>query len=183
MRQVFAFVLIAAALAGSAPWTGAHPIPDVPVRGFFEEDGSCRIQIEIDPRCFEADPNNAPSVLKEDLEKLPETRRTEWKMRAMKFALATIEFFFEPMGKVVPDFNFEFTAQGAQPLRTPDDVVVLTGTWRTSVPAGQHGYRIKATEGGKLSVLFLNTIAGEPMRRLAVLFPGETSFLLDLKVK
>ncbi len=76
--------------------------------------------------------------------------------------------------------SFEFTTHGAQPLLKPDDVVVLTGTWRTTIPAGLQGYRIKALEAGKLSVLFLNTIGGKSVERIAALFPGETSFLLDL---
>ena len=56
----------------------------------------------------------------------------------------------------------------------------MTGTWQTTVPAGLQGYRIRATPEGKVSVLFLNHLRGEAVERTAVLFPGETSFLLDL---
>ena len=38
----------------------AHPIPDIPVRAFFQADGSALFQVEIDTRCFEADPVMAP---------------------------------------------------------------------------------------------------------------------------
>ena len=86
---------------------GAHPIPDVPVHAFFEEGGACRIQIEIDPRCFEADPNTSPSVLNEALAKAPESQRSEWKKKAKAFAQATVEYFFEPLGGVLPNFSFE----------------------------------------------------------------------------
>jgi hypothetical protein len=180
MLRPFVLVLAAVAIFISGPRAAAHPIPDVPVHAFFEEGGACRIQIEIDPRCFEADPNTAPSVLNEALLKLPESQRAEWIAKARAFAQATVEFFFEPLGKVVPDFSFEFTTHAAFPLGKPDDVVVLTGTWRTTVPAGMNGYRIRALEPGKLSVLFLNTIRGANVERMAVLFPGESSFLLDL---
>ena len=48
------------------------------------------------------------------------------------------------------------------------------------------GYRIEALAmtpgkmGAPLNVMFLNFIGGKPVERYAVLFPGETSFTLDL---
>jgi hypothetical protein len=61
-----------------------------------------------------------------------------------------------------------------------DDPVMITGEWRTRLPLGLEGYRIKALEAGALSVLFINHLDGRALERIAVLFPGETSFLLDL---
>jgi hypothetical protein len=66
------------------------------------------------------------------------------------------------------------------PLTKLDDPVMITGEWRTRLPQGLEGYRIKALPGGALSVLFINHLGGQALERVAVLFPGETSFLLDL---
>ena len=96
-----------------------------------------------------------------------------------EFLHRTVGFYFEPQGRVVPEFKFEFTKQEGAPLKNADEVVVLTGSWRTTVPDGMKGYRIRAIAGGKLCVLFLNNLRGKAVERISVLFPGETSYLLD----
>lgn len=162
---------------------GAHPIPDIPVRTAFPGDGGCIIQVEVDPRCFEADPNKAPYLLQEQWSKLTDAGRDALKQKARTFVQDMVEFFFVPMGRIAPEFVFEFTTNENVPLASAGDPVVLTGTWRTPVPAGMEGYRIRAREGCQLAVLFLNTLHGRPVERMAVLFPGETSYLLDLEGK
>jgi hypothetical protein len=164
------------------PWLhlAAHPIPDIPVRATFHEGGRATIQVEVDPRCFDADPNLAPSVLKEGLGEYTEAERQEWKTQARDYVRRAVSFHFEPLGQVTPEFTFDFTAQGGAPLEKPEDIVVITGTWETTVPAGIQGYSIRALPEGTLSVLFLNTLKDRQVERLQVLFPGETSFLLDL---
>ncbi len=158
----------------------AHPIPDVPVRGAFEAGGACTIQVEVDPRCFKDDPNTAPSLLYEFVKPMPEAERATYVEKARAFIPSTVEFLFEPLGRMNPEFQWEWTGKGGAKLSGNEDVTVLTGTWRTTIPAGIHGYRVKALPQGKLSVLFLNTLRGQQVERMAVLFPGETSFLLDL---
>ena len=181
MRPLPIFILTALALARFVPQAQGHPIPDVPVRSSFDADGACRIQVEVDPRCFEADPNTAPSLLHEHLRKeLSEEQRAGLKAKAKEFLRHTVELFFEPQGRILPEFEFEFTKQEGAPLKNADEVVVLTGSWRTTVPDGMRGYRIRALEGGKLCVLFLTNLRGKAVERIAVLFPGETSYLLDL---
>jgi len=180
MRRIPAFILVALALARFSSQAVAHPIPDVPVHAFFEENRACRIQVEVDPRCFEADPNTAPSLLHGQLRKeLSEEQRAGLKAKAKEFLRHTVELFFEPQGRILPEFEFEFTGQEGAPLKNADEVVVLTGSWSTTVPDGMKGYRIRALDGGKLCVLFLNNLRGKAVERVAVLFPGETSYLLD----
>jgi hypothetical protein len=178
-RLWLTFFLLACLLA---PWLplAAHPIPDIPVRTSFEEGGRCRIQVEVDPRCFDADPNIAPSVLNEGLKEYTEAERQEWRTQARDYVRRAVSFHFEPLGQVTPEFAFDFTAQGGGPLEKPEDIVVITGTWETTVPSGLQGYRIRALPEGTLSVLFLNNLKGQQVERMQVLFPGETSFLLDL---
>ena len=43
----------------------AHPVPDVPLRSFFDADGSAVIEIELDTRCFSDDPESEPYLLVE----------------------------------------------------------------------------------------------------------------------
>jgi hypothetical protein len=164
----------------AAPLAFAHPIPDVPVRFAFEEGGAFHLQVEVDPRCFDGDPEIAPSLLNSALKALPEDEKAAMLAQAKDFAARSVEFTFVPSGVFTPEFTFEFTTHNAQPLTKDDDIVVMTGNWRSTVPAGSTGYRIHAKPEGKLSVLFLNRLRGKEVDRMNVLFPKETSFLLDL---
>lgn len=159
----------------------AHPIPDIPVKSAFDAAGTAVVIVEIDLRCFDSDPATAPYFLNEYLPGKPETWRAEQIAKAQAFVAQNVEFSFEPAGKVAPELKWEFTGLGNTPLTKIDDPVVLTGTWRTAVPAGQHGYRLRSTPENKLSVLFLNTLRGQTVERTQVLFPGESSFVLDLR--
>jgi hypothetical protein len=174
LRRAF---LLLALFAGTA---AAHPVPDVPVRAYFQADGACSIHVEVDPRCFKDDPENAPSLLNGIFKEMPEADRAAYLEKARAFVPETAEFRFEPLGRIIPELKWEWTTKGGAPLTKDDDVVVLTGIWRTQVPAGIQGYRLRALPQGKLSVLFLNHLNGKSVERIAVLFPGETSYLLNL---
>ena len=175
---LFCFWLVSLALQ-----LEAHPIPDIPVRSTFAADGACVIQVEVDPRCFEADPEKAPYLLQEQFAKNDEAQKTALVRKAEAFANTMLDFFLEPMGRIKPAFSFEFTTNDNVPLTKAGDPVVITGTWRTHLPAGATAYRIKSMEACKLAVVFLNTLGGAPVERVAVLFPGETSYALDLAGK
>jgi hypothetical protein len=158
----------------------AHPVPDIPVRSAFETGGACTIAVEVDPRCFDGDPAIAPSMLFSALKTTSEADQVALKESATALVKRCVEFFFEPLGQIQPQFVFEFTSHNRAPLVADSDVVVLTGVWQTKVPAGLTGWRIRATPETKLSVVFQNSINGETHPRLAVLFPKESSFTLDL---
>jgi len=159
----------------------AHPIPDVPVRASFDGAGGMVIRIEVDPRCFEADPNKAPSVLNKDRAAFPADKPADLKAKAAAYAARAVQFVLEPLGPQKPEFDFQFTAPENAPLLLPDDIVVLTGTWKTTIPAIAKSYSIKAMPEGTLSVLFFNEARGEKLERFQVLFPGESSYKLDLQ--
>ena len=161
----------------SAP---AHPVPDIPVRGTFTSGGAATISVEVDPRCFDANPTDAPSLTFATFRTLPAARQAELREQAAALAARSVEFFFEPVGRVQPEFTFEFTGAGRATLAKDDDVVVLTGSWPTTIAAGLTGWKIRAHPGPKLAVVFQNIIDNRAHPRLAVLFPGETSFTLDL---
>lgn len=167
-------------LGGLAPLL-AHPVPDVPVRADFAHDGSWTLQVEIDPRCFEEDPNVALSVTKADLATFPQERQQMLKTQAADYVKKVVEILLDPPVPVNPAFEFEFTTHENAPLKAPEDVVVMTGTWKTKVPEGTTGYSIKALPAGTLSVVYHNTALGKKLDRMQILFPGEDSFVLDLK--
>ena len=158
----------------------AHPIPDIPVRSFFPGDGTVRITVEVDPRCFDEEPATAASMLPPTLATLPPERKAELQRQAADLTRRCVEFIFEPVGRVQPEFTFTFTGKNSAALATDEDVVVLTGEWRTTLASGLTGWRIRSTRESELSVVFQNIIRGEVHPRLAVLFPGEDSFTLDL---
>src|SRR6185369_13023792 len=106
--------------------------------------------------------------------------KAELQKQIEKLARESIEYYFEPVGRIEPEFKWEWIGQGHQPLMNDDDVVVLTGSWKTTIAAGLTGWKIRATPGKKLAVVFQNFIDGAMHPREAVLFPGETSFTLDL---
>jgi len=158
----------------------AHPIPDIPVRGAFATGGDCTVSVEVDPRCFDANPAEAPSLLNWVFRTISAEQRASLDQQAKELVQRCVELHFEPLGQVRPQFAFEFTKQGGGALAQDEDIVVLTGRWKTAVPAGISGWKIRATPETKLAVVFQNIINGETHPRLAVLFPGETSFTLDL---
>jgi len=120
-------------------------------------------------------------VTNADLALLTPERKEQLKTTARDYVKRVVEIVLDPAALVNPEFVFEFTTHENAPLKTPEDVVVLTGTWKTKVPAGTTGYSIKALPAGTLSVLYHNTALGKKLDRFQILFPGESSYVLDLK--
>lgn len=172
--------LVLAAFLWLGAELGAHPIPDVPVRGSFLSGGDAEITVEIDPRCFEADPEKAPYFTPRSLALASPARLEELKRMAADFAARNVEYRLEPIGRVSPEFTFAFTAPDGLAVRPNDEAVVLTGVWRTRVTAGVSGWQVRSKAEKGLSVVVSNAVDFTPHPRVAVLFPGEQSFVLDL---
>lgn len=180
LRQILGCAWLTAWLAFFSAPAFAHPIPDIPVRGVFETGGAATIYVEVNPRCLDADPNTAPSLTNSIFQTLPPERKAELRQQADALVRRSVEFYFEPIGRIQPEFTFDFTGEGHRPLANPDDVVVLMGSWKTTIAAGLTGWKIRALPETRLAVVFQNFIDGAAHPRLNVLFPGETSFTLDL---
>ncbi|MEM7145248.1 MAG: hypothetical protein AAF591_08925 [Verrucomicrobiota bacterium] len=168
-----------AIVAGVTPAWG-HPVPDVPIWGSFEEDGSVRLEVLIDPRSFTDDPEGEPHLFKRTFDLMDKGERKELTKAAQKYMEDTVAFYFEPAGKVTPQFEFVFTGEAWKPLSDSEDPVMLSGVWTTKLPKGAQGYRIEALPEGELSVVFKNKLGGKVVERWQTLFPGEKSFVLDL---
>lgn len=171
---IFAFLCLFLAVAS------AHPVPDIPVRTFFPGDGTARVTVEVDPRCFEEEPTTAPSLLPHGFSAVTPAEKETMQRKAAELVRKSVEFTLEPLGKMQPEFTFAFTGKSGAPIGGAEDPIVLTGEWKTTLAAGLTGWRIRALPEGKLSVIFQNIIRGQSHPRLAVLFPGETSFTLEL---
>ena len=159
----------------------AHPLPDVAVRANFEQNGDWMLQIEIDPRSFEPDPNVAPYLTNADLGVTAPEQKEKLKDKAREYIKRVLEIVLDPVVEVKPDFTWDFTTMENVPLKQPEDPVMLTGTWKGKIPDGTTGYSIKALPTGTLSLLYHNTALGKKVERYQILFPGETSYVLDLK--
>ncbi|MDF1811933.1 MAG: HupE/UreJ family protein [Verrucomicrobiales bacterium] len=163
----------------------AHPIPDLPVRSWFNEDGSVEIRVEVDPRSSTDDPEALDYYLKSHIEELNEAEIQEMKDRADMFTRQRIQFLFAPDGAKTPNFTWEFRKLADEPWLAPDDITVLVGSWKFQLD-GETKYQIRALElddfsmGIPLNVVYLNFLNKIQTERYAVLFPGETSFSLDL---
>lgn len=178
--QPQAFGLFAAILCLLTTQVLAHSIPELPVRGSFKADGQAEITVEANPRSSLPNATEAPSLEYKTFRQFDETRKAELIQQARVLIGKSVEFVFEPLGRVQPDFEFDFVAEGGQPLKADDDAVVVRGRWKTTIPSGLTGWKVRSLPGHKTSVVFMNTINGNPHPRFAVLFPGETSFTLDL---
>ena len=191
IRSSFAALLLVHALIAAA-WS--HPVPDLPVRSHFNIGGDTEIRVEVDPRCFEADPEKVDYYQKEKIADLPGDEVQKLKAKADIFVGERLRFLFDPVGEVKPAFAWEFKklGDGGVPFETDDKALlkgnetVLVGSWKATVVAGMTGYRVEALPmtpekmGIPLNVMFLNFIGGKQVERYAVLYPGETSFTLDL---
>jgi hypothetical protein len=178
MKQFLLFSALLAVLLLPSP-TEAHPIPDIPVRGYFNTDGTAIIRVEVDSRCFAEDAEQEPYLLNWLVKEMTPKEQAAVKKQAEDYVKKNIEFWFAPL-RIDPKFEYTFTGFDNQKLIKNEDPVMITGEWKTKVPKGIEGYKIKALKSGKIDVQFLNHVDGKALERIHVLFPGEESFLLDL---
>ena len=162
-----------------------HPVPDVLVRSYFTSSGEAEIRVEVDPRSFEAHPEEHEYLEKSAAESVDKTALETMGQTASSFLAGRVRFILEPIGEVKPEFVWSFAKLGDGPLENPDDPAVLVGSWKTQMPQGLAGFRIESitlTDPAAIpmNVVFLNHLDGKQVERYAVLFPGEKSFLLDL---
>ena len=182
-----------------------HPIPDIPVRATFLVDGNATnatnatiatIAVEIDPRCFADQALHEPYLENAVLQSTPEKEKAALFAKAQIFITDTLDFHFEPnvhfepKEAPKPTFTMAFTTLGSQPLPWNADVpdsnrqrvarlpVTITATWKLDASALKT-YQLHAKPAGKFSVQFINHL-GDAAQKLHVLFPGETSYRLEL---
>jgi|GEM_PF-1562464 len=172
----------------------AHPVPDIPVRANFAVDGSATIAVEIDPRCFSDQALHEPYLENAVLQAKSNKEKEALFAKSKTFINDTLGFRFEPTadknGPALGEPRLTFTTLGSQPLpwnaETPADnrpriarmPVTITATYTFDARALK-SYQLHAKPAGKFSVQFINHI-GDTAQRLHVLFPGESSYRLEV---
>jgi hydrogenase/urease accessory protein HupE len=159
---------------------GAHSIPDIPVRGAFQTGGEAEITIEINPRNWSESPKMALSLEQKEFLTYTDAQRAELLKQTRAFVATYLEFTLEPIGRVQPDFTYDFVAETGKPLMKMDDAVVARGRWKTKIPAGVTGWKVRSLPGHKVATVFTNSVDGKEHPRFMVMFPGESSFTFDL---
>ena len=159
---------------------GAHSIPDIPVRGAFQTGGEAEITIEINPRNWSESPKMALSLEQKEFLTYTDAQREELLKQTRAFVATYLEFTLEPIGRVQPDFTYDFVAETGKPLMKMDDAVVARGRWKTKIPAGVTGWKVRSLPGHKVATVFTNSVDGKEHPLFMVMFPGETSFTFDL---
>jgi hydrogenase/urease accessory protein HupE len=159
---------------------GAHSIPDVPVRGAFQTGGEAEITIEINPRNWTESPKMALSLEQKEFLTYTDAQREELLKKTRAWVATYLEFTLEPIGRVQPDFTYDFVAETGKPLMKMDDAVVARGRWKTKIPAGVTGWKVRSLPGHKVATVFTNSVDGKEHPRFMVMFPGESSFTFDL---
>ena len=175
--QLVCQLVLFSTLASSAI---AHPLPDVPLRSFFEADGSAVIKIEVDTRCFSKDPEAEPYLRLDQYLRMAQVERDQLRSEALTYVRRAVEFTLNPGGVVQPDWVFEFTTFQSHQFSRANDPVMLTGSWNLEPLAGLKSYQVRALPGGNLSVLFLNYYQQKILSGIQVLFPGESSHVLNI---
>ena len=160
--------------------SGAHSIPDVPVRGAFQTGGEAEITIEINPRNWTESPKMALSLEQKEFLTYTDAQREELLKKTRAWVATYLEFTLEPIGRVQPDFTYDFVAETGKPLLKMDDAVVARGRWKTKIPAGVTGWKVRSLPGHKVATVFTNSVDGKEHPRFMVMFPGESSFTFDL---
>jgi hypothetical protein len=158
----------------------AHSIPDIPVRGAFQTGGEAEISIEINPRNWSESPKMALSLEQKEFLTYTSAQKEELIKQTKAFVATYLEFTLEPIGRVQPDFTWDFVAETGKPLMKMDDAVVARGRWKTKIPAGVTGWKVRSLPGHKVATVFTNSVDGKEHPRFMVMFPGETSFTFDL---
>jgi len=169
-------------LAFVAATTGllAHPVPEIPVRSDFAEGGKASIKVEIEPRVWLETADQVPQMTHAQLKAMSPADREGLMEKVKQYAKDHLEFYFLPLGQVTPVFEWKVGGEMEKQLVADDQFVAVTGTWQTNVPSGIAGYQIKSSEKCKVGIYIHNFLNGKAIERLNVLFPGESSYVLDL---
>jgi hypothetical protein len=163
-----------------APVVVANPEPDIPVHVALGGNRDVTIRIEIDPRCFTADPMGERFYMKADLGRDTQEEMAVLKTQALALIRRDVIFTTEPDAAPVPQFTLAFTGQNQAALVKADDPVVITATWKLPKLPALKSLRVHAAKGARFAIVLRHSLKGVESERLATLFPGEASFPLAI---
>ena len=157
-----------------------HPIPDIPVIGSFDQNGSSVITVEIDTRSFADDPEDVPMLEWEAFNKLTEEEKENLLLRGKNMIQDTLLIRFNEKKWFLPSFDYNFEKKIGGNSVEETDTFVIRGYAHRKLDSDINSYQIRAKESAEYDVIFTNRLNGIAQKRVNVLFPGEDSFILDL---
>jgi hydrogenase/urease accessory protein HupE len=156
----------------------AHPIPDLPVFGSFDDNGTSKILIEIDPRGFAEDPEAESFLTSDTLNDFNISERNDLLEQAKGLIKKSLLIRLNEEPWNLPEFEYGFSEPRMVEF-SDAPIILLEATAKLSRETNAT-YQIKAKESAPLDLIFTNRLNGIPHRRVNVLFPGEESFALRL---
>jgi hydrogenase/urease accessory protein HupE len=156
----------------------AHPIPDLPVFGSFDNNGTSNILIEIDPRGFAEDPEAESFLTSDTLNDFNISERNDLLEQAKGLIKKSLLIRLNEEPWNLPEFEYGFSEPRMVEF-SDAPIILLEATAKLSRETNAT-YQIKAKESAPLDLIFTNRLNGIPHRRVNVLFPGEESFALRL---
>ena len=156
----------------------AHPIPDLPVFGSFDDNGTSKILIEIDPRGFAEDPEAESFLTSDNLNDFNISERNDLLEQAKELVKKSLLIRLNEEPWNLPEFEYGFSEPRMVEF-SDAPIILLEATAKLSRETNAT-YQIKAKESAPLDLIFTNRLNGIPHRRVNVLFPGEESFALRL---
>jgi hypothetical protein len=157
-----------------------HPIPDIPVIGDFDQNGSSVITVEIDTRSFADDPEEVPMLSGPVFNKLTAEEKKDLLLVGKNLISEALLIRFNGKEWFLPDFDYDFEKKVGGNTVEESDTFVIRGYARRKLSSESQSYQIRAKESAAYDIIFTNRLNGIPQKRVNVLFPGENSFTLDL---
>ena len=174
------FVTIYFLLLSTFALLNGHPIPDIPVIGDFDQNGSSVITVEIDTRSFADDPEEVPMLSGPAFDKLTAEEKKDLLLEGKNLITEALLIRFNEKEWFLPDFEYDFEKKIGGNTVEESDTFVIRGYARIKLSSESQSYQIRAKESAVYDIIFTNRLNGIPQKRVNVLFPGENSFTLDL---
>ena len=163
--------------AGAIIPAQSHPIPDLPVFGFFENNGSANIILEIDPRAFSKDPEAEPFLTFTSFKEMNASVRQGLLQEGKNLVEQSLQVRMRSQDWFLPNFDFQFNEKSDD---ENNETIILIRAFAELSRERNDTYQIRSLGTSSLDLIFTNQINGIPHRRVNVLFPGEESFVLNL---
>ena len=175
-RSILRVIGPAAMLCSGLVW--ANPEPDLPVSCAFDDKGNAVITVDVDPRCFTAEPLFERYLMKVDLHERSAAELDVLKQQALTAIRQWLHFESEPPSEWKPQFTLAFTGIAGSKLENHDDPVVIQATWKLQLPGKR--WRVRLSSECPFAAIICYKIHGKTLERKATLFPNEAAYWLDL---
>jgi hypothetical protein len=162
----------------------AHVVPDMTIEADFDAGGGYSLRINVDPRTFlAADPKSLPPVPGSWYRDQTPEQVAATHEKAQQYFVRSLGVLFNGQKIALPACQIQ-AMDGADntPLNAETQEVHLLGTASGQVPADATTFQIDFAKDANTSLILLNKKAGTAEIRPQVVFPGETSRPVQLKV-